>query len=145
MRLPLSFCIILCAPWLAVSAVAQQAFTESEAIARVSLESPRARAIRAHADLARADALAARRIANPSVTASREAVSGVAEHYLPFSQPSPVAGRRTLQRETIAQVRARRERGSVASSRAGARGFVWCPLLREPPASNSGAFDGAHL
>ena len=88
--------VILCSTWHAAPAVAQQALTESEAIAQVSLESPRARAIRAQADLVRADALAARRIVNPGVTASREAVSGVTEHYLLLSQTLPVTGRRTL-------------------------------------------------
>ncbi len=97
MRLPLSLCMVLWLPGLVVSAGAQQPLTEGEALARVSLGSPRARAIRAQADLVRADALAARRFANPSVTASREAVSGTAERYLLFSQTLPITGRRALQ------------------------------------------------
>jgi cobalt-zinc-cadmium efflux system outer membrane protein len=97
MRQRMLLLVILCSAWQALPALAQQPMTESEVLARVSLESPRARAIRAQADLVRADALGARRLLNPSLTASREAVSGVTEQYLLLSQALPITGRRRLQ------------------------------------------------
>jgi cobalt-zinc-cadmium efflux system outer membrane protein len=81
--------------------------TEAEAVARLSLEGPRARAIRAEVDFARADALAAGRVPNPRFTLSRESVSGVSENFLLFSQALPITGRRGLQKDSaLAQVRA---------------------------------------
>jgi len=70
--------------------------TESEAAARLSLESPRARAVAAEVDLARAAVAAAGRWPNPTVTASRESVAGVREDFLLVSQALPVTGRRSL-------------------------------------------------
>jgi hypothetical protein len=84
-------------------ASAQQPLTEAEAVARLSLESPRARAVRAEVDLTRADALAAGRVPNPRVTLSRESVAGVTEDYLLVSQALPVTGRRGLQMDSAAQ------------------------------------------
>lgn len=91
-------CVALSALASADPVVAQQALAEAEAVSRVSLESPRARAIRAHVDLARADLLAASRWPNPRVTASREAVAGVTEDFLLVSQGLPFTGRRRLER-----------------------------------------------
>jgi len=71
--------------------------TESQALARLSDESPRVRAARSAVDVARADVLAAGRWPNPRVTFNREAVSGVAENYLTVSQVLPVNGRRRLE------------------------------------------------
>ena len=53
--------------------------TESEALARLSPDSPRIRAIRSTADLARADVLAAGRWPNPRLTIDRETVAGITE------------------------------------------------------------------
>lgn len=91
----LCFAVVLAAA-LVAPAAAQQVLTEAEAVARVSLESPRVRAIRAQIDVARADASAAALWPNPSVTYTRESVSGTAEQFLLFSQTFPVSGRRGL-------------------------------------------------
>lgn len=92
-------------------AAAQQVLTEAEAVGRVSLESPRARAIEAQVDVVRADVSAAGRWPNPRVTYSREAVAGTAEQYLLFSQALPITGRRGLATDSAGQaVRAARLR-----------------------------------
>lgn len=72
----------------------QTVLSESEALARLSPQSPRVRAIQAAIDVARADVLAAARWPNPRVTFNREAVSGVAEHITTVAQVLPVTGRR---------------------------------------------------
>jgi cobalt-zinc-cadmium efflux system outer membrane protein len=68
--------------------------TESDALARLSAESPRVRAIRAGIDLARVDVLAAARWPNPRVTLNRESVAGVTEYITTVAQPLPITGRR---------------------------------------------------
>jgi outer membrane protein, heavy metal efflux system len=96
--------LLLICPGLAV---AQQVLTEAEAVTRLSLESPRARGARAEVDLVKAEAMAAGRFPNPSLTVSREAVAGSSEGYFLVSQSLPVWGRRGLQAEAAAeQVRA---------------------------------------
>jgi outer membrane protein, heavy metal efflux system len=70
--------------------------TESEALARLSADSPRARAARAAVELARADVLAAARWPNPRVTWDRESVAGITEHIVMVAQPLPITGRRGL-------------------------------------------------
>ena len=87
--------------------------TESEALSRLSAESPRVQAIRAAVDVARADALSASRWPNPRVGFNREAVSGVTEHMVTVSQVLPVTGRRGL------EVRAASARVDAAAARAG--------------------------
>src|SRR5919201_5785100 len=72
------------------------ALTESDALARLSTDSPRARAVRAGIDIARVDVLAAARWPNPRVTWDRESVAGVTEHMVMLSQPLPITGRRAL-------------------------------------------------
>lgn len=93
-----------CAAALVVASVlvsnlanAQVVLTEAEALARLSAESPRLRALRAEIDLARADVLAASRFPNPRVTLSREGVAGVTEDFFLVSQALPVTGRRSLE------------------------------------------------
>ena len=91
--------VVLCATLLAVAvpsrAGAQSlSLTESEALARLSLNSPRVRVIRSSIDMARADALAAARWPNPRVTLDRESVAGITEDITTVSQPLPVTGRR---------------------------------------------------
>lgn len=81
-------------PW---SASAQTlSLSELEALARLSPESPRVRAIRASIDVARADVLAAQRWPNPRLTVDRESVAGVTEYLTMVAQPLPITGRRGL-------------------------------------------------
>lgn len=86
--------------------------TESQALARLSAESPRVQAVRAAVDVARADVLGAARWPNPRVTFNREAVAGITENMVMVAQLLPVAGRRGL------EVGAATARVSAASSRA---------------------------
>ena len=71
--------------------------TEAEALARLSPASPRARAISAGIDVARADVLAAGRWPNPRLTYDREAVAGVTENMVMVSQVLPITGRRRFE------------------------------------------------
>ena len=71
--------------------------TEGEALARLSLESPRARAARAGVEIARADVLSAGRWPNPRFTYDRESVAGVTENLVMVSQPLPITGRRRFE------------------------------------------------
>ena len=97
MRIAL-FCAALTAAMVPVSARAQSpALTESEAMARLSADSPRVRAIRAAIEVARADVLAAGRYLNPRITVDREAVSGNTEYLTRVGQILPVTGYRGLQ------------------------------------------------
>jgi cobalt-zinc-cadmium efflux system outer membrane protein len=92
------FCAALTAAMVPVSARAQSpALTESEAMARLSADSPRVRAIRAAIEVARADVLAAGRYPNPRITVDREAVSGNTEYLTRVGQILPVTGYRGLQ------------------------------------------------
>jgi cobalt-zinc-cadmium efflux system outer membrane protein len=86
--------------------------TESQALARLSAESPRVQAVRAAVDVARADVLSAARWPNPRVTFNREAVAGVTENMLTVAQLVPVAGRRRF------EMSAASARVDAASSRA---------------------------
>ncbi|OFW17070.1 MAG: hypothetical protein A3H29_07925 [Acidobacteria bacterium RIFCSPLOWO2_02_FULL_67_21] len=86
--------------------------TESQALARLSSESPRERAVRASVDRVRADVAAAARWPNPRVTYNREAVAGIAEHVVMVAQPLPVSGRRRF------DVAAASARVDAAASRA---------------------------
>ena len=86
--------------------------TESQALARLSAESPRVQSVRAAVDVARADVLAAGRWPNPRVIFNREAVAGVAEQMLMVSQVLPVTGRRRF------DVSAASARVDAAASRA---------------------------
>jgi cobalt-zinc-cadmium efflux system outer membrane protein len=94
--------VVLCATLTAFiapgSAGAQSLpFTEAEALARLSPDSPRVRAMQAGVDVARADVLAAGRWPNPRVTFDREAVAGVTENMTMVSQVLPITGRRGLE------------------------------------------------
>ena len=82
---------LVCLPRLAV---AQTVLSEADALARLSADSPRVRAIRVAVDVTRAEALAASRWPNPRVTYNREAVGGVTEHMFLVTQPLPITGRR---------------------------------------------------
>ncbi len=112
MRVPV-VCAVLAAALLPAGAGAQTlSLTESQALARLSVESPSVQAVLAAVDIARADALAAGRFPNPRVIFNREAVAGVAEHMLMVSQVLPVTGRRRL------DVSAASARVDAATSRA---------------------------
>jgi outer membrane protein, heavy metal efflux system len=100
LRLPLYVLLLVIGPGVAA---AQQVLTEAEAVARLSLESPRARAARAEVDLVKAEAMAAGRFPNPSFTVSREAVAGTSEGYFLVSQSLPIWGRSGLQSDGAAE------------------------------------------
>lgn len=108
---------VLCAT-LAVALVPSSAgaqslmLTQSDAVARLSLDSPRVRAIRTVVDIARVDVLAAARWPNPQPSLTRESVAGVTEYLTMVSQVLPITGRRGL------DVRAASALVSATSSRA---------------------------
>lgn len=90
-------CAALAACLMPLSAGAQSlTLTELEALARLSTDSPRVRAIRAGLDVARVDVLSAGRWPNPRVNWDRQSVAGVTEHLVTVAQPLPVTGRRGL-------------------------------------------------
>ena len=71
--------------------------SESDALARLSNDSPRVRAVRAGVELTRADVLAANRWPNPRFTFDRESVAGITEYLTMVSQSLPITGRRGLE------------------------------------------------
>ena len=94
--------IVLCATLAAMTSPASVGaqslpLTESDALSRLSPDSPRVRAIRAGVDVARADVLAAGRWPNPRLTFDRESVAGVTENMWMIAQPLPISGRRGLE------------------------------------------------
>jgi len=91
-------CATLAAALLPWRANAQSlSLTEADALARLSVESPRVRAIRAGTDVVRAEALSASRWPNPRLTVDRESVAGVTEYLTMVAQPLPITGRRRLE------------------------------------------------
>ena len=70
--------------------------TESDALARLSPDSPRVRTIKSAIEIARADVLSARRWPNPRLSFDRESVVGVTENLTTITQPLPITGRRGL-------------------------------------------------
>jgi cobalt-zinc-cadmium efflux system outer membrane protein len=95
------FSVALVAALLPSSAGAQSLspvlmLTEADALARLSTDSPRVRAIRAAVDIARVDVLSAGRWPNPRVNWDRQSVAGVTEHLVTVSQSLPTSGRRGL-------------------------------------------------
>jgi cobalt-zinc-cadmium efflux system outer membrane protein len=83
---------------VSVPAASQTVLSETDALARFSADSPRARAIRAGADVARAEVLTAGRWPNPRLTVDRESVAGVSETLTTVLQPLAVTGRRAFER-----------------------------------------------
>lgn len=79
------------------AADAQTVLTEADALARLSTDSPRVRAIRSSVELARADVLTASRWPNPRLYVGREAVAGVSETITTVLQPLPVTGQRRFE------------------------------------------------
>jgi cobalt-zinc-cadmium efflux system outer membrane protein len=92
-----TWCVAAALLSLSVPVTAQTVLTEPEALARLSADSPRVRAIRAGVDVARADVLAADRWPNPRAIWDRESVSGVTETIVTVTQPLPITGRRGLE------------------------------------------------
>ena len=91
------FCAALAGVLAPYSAGAQSlALTESEALARLSAESPRVRSIRAEIDVARADVVAAGRWPNPRLLVDRESVAGITEYLTRVGQTLPISGQRGL-------------------------------------------------
>jgi cobalt-zinc-cadmium efflux system outer membrane protein len=80
----------------AVAGAQSLVLTESQVLERLSMDSPRVRAIRASAEVARADALAAGRWPNPRLTVNRESVVGITEYISTLGQVLPVTGKRGL-------------------------------------------------
>lgn len=91
------WCVALALLGLSSPAAAQTVLSEADALARLSADSPRVRAIRAGVEVARADVLAVARWPNPRLAVSREAVAGVAEQMWTVTQSIPVNGRRGLE------------------------------------------------
>jgi cobalt-zinc-cadmium efflux system outer membrane protein len=91
------FCAALTAA-LAPASVGAQALnlTEADALARLSTDSPRARAVRAQIEVTRVDVLNAERWPNPRFTWDRESVAGVTENIVMVAQQLPITGRRGL-------------------------------------------------
>lgn len=90
-------CAALAVALMPSSAGAQSLMlTESDALERLSTDSPRVRAIRAGIDVARVDILTAARWPNPRLTVDRESVASVTEYFTMVSQPLPITGRRGL-------------------------------------------------
>ncbi len=88
--------------------------TESEALMRLSSNSPRVRAIRAAVDIARVDVLTAQRWPNPQLSVTRESVARVTEYLTTVSQSLPITGRHGLDAQAAAAL------VSASSSRADA-------------------------
>ncbi|HZI81951.1 MAG TPA: TolC family protein [Vicinamibacterales bacterium] len=97
---------------VSATASSQTVLTEADALARLSADSPRVRAIRADVEVARAEVLAAGRWPNPRLTINRESVAGIAELMALVTQPLPITGRRGL------EVQAASATADAASSRA---------------------------
>jgi outer membrane protein, heavy metal efflux system len=107
-------CSIGAVLWLlSAPAVAQTVLSEADALAKLSPESPRVKAIRAQIDIARAEVIAASRWPNPRVTYDRESVAGVTEGMTTVMQPLPITGRRGLETRAVSAL------VDAASQRAG--------------------------
>jgi outer membrane protein, heavy metal efflux system len=91
-----TWCVALALLFVAIPVAGQTVLSEADALARLSIDSPRARAIRAGVEIARADVLAAARWPNPQPSFTRESVAGVTEYLTTVSQLLPITGRRKL-------------------------------------------------
>src|SRR5437867_4141494 len=99
------FCAALAGVLTSASAGAQSLnLTEDEALARLSAESPRARAARAGVEIARADVLSVGRWPNPRLAYDRESVAGVTENIVMVAQPLPITGRRRFEVEAASAI-----------------------------------------
>ena len=105
--------VVFCATFAAIAfppvAGAQSlTLTEADALARLSADSPRVRAMRAGIDVARVDLLTAGRWPNPRVTYDRESVAGITEHMAMVAQALPISGRRGFEVEAASTSKPRR-------------------------------------
>ena len=110
--------------FFSVPAASQTVISEANALARLSTDSPRVRAIRASVELVRAEATAAGRWPNPRFTYNRESVSGVTENMVTVAQALPISGRRDLEvsaASALADARARRADEEIRRVRADLR------------------------
>ncbi len=116
-----TWCVAVTLVSLAAPAMGQTAISEADALARLSPDSPRVRAIRASVDVARADIIAAGRWPNPRLTFNRESVHGITENMVTVSQPLPITGRRDLEisaASAAADATARRADEALRAARA---------------------------
>ena len=90
-------CFVAAAACAADPLSAQAVMSEADALARLSADSPRVRAIRSGIDLARADVLSANRWPNPRLYVGRESVAGVTETITTVLQPLPITGQRRFE------------------------------------------------
>jgi cobalt-zinc-cadmium efflux system outer membrane protein len=95
-------CVVVVLLSASIPAAGQLVLSEADALARLSPDSPRVRAIRSATDVARAEVLAAGRWPNPRLTVDREAVAGISETMTTVLQPLPITGRRGLERNAAA-------------------------------------------
>jgi outer membrane protein, heavy metal efflux system len=91
------WCVMFALSCSGASVSAQTVLSEADALERLSINSPRVRAIRAGIDVARVDLLTAGRWPNPRVNWDRQSVAGVTEHLVTVSQFLPITGRRGLE------------------------------------------------
>jgi cobalt-zinc-cadmium efflux system outer membrane protein len=110
-----TWCVVAALACFPTLVAAQTVLSETDALARLSDNSPRVREIRSGVDVARAEALAASRWPNPRFTFNRESVAGVTENMFMLAQPLPVTGRRGLEIEAAsALVAASQQRADEA-------------------------------
>src|SRR5262245_35390658 len=97
-----TWCVAAALACLPRLVAAQTVLSEADALARLSADSPRVRAIRSSVEVTRAESLAAARWPNPRFTFNRESVAGVTENMFLVTQPLPVTGRRGLEMDASA-------------------------------------------
>jgi len=95
-----TWCVAVALLFCSVPAMGQTVLSEQDALARLSADSPRVRAIRAGVDVVRAEMLAAGRWPNPRVGFNRESVAGVVEGMATVTQALPITGRRAFEIST---------------------------------------------
>ena len=98
------WCVVFALSCGSASVSAQTVLTEADALARLSSESPRVRAIRSAIDLARAEALGAGRWPNPRVSIDRESVAGIRETMTMVAQTLPITGRRGFEKSAASSL-----------------------------------------
>ena len=99
MRTPL-VCVMFAVLAVPLNVAAQSLpLTEQDALARLSPDSPRLRAIRAPIDIARAEELSVARWPNPRAMYDRESVAGNTEHIATVGQSLPISGRRGFEKQ----------------------------------------------
>ena len=126
-----TWCVAAVLVCLSRLAAAQTVLSEADALARLSAESPRVRAIRAAIEVTRAEGLAAGRWPNPRFTFNRESVAGVTENMFLVTQPLPITGRRDLEMSAASALVVASERradGEIRQVRAALRG-VYADLV----------------